>query len=42
MLDFVKMMAAAGCDIKPYLDCGTITQAEFDKLSGAGTEATPQ
>lgn len=32
MLDFVKQMFVAGCDIKPYLDLGTITQRDYDLL----------
>lgn len=37
MLDFVKQMYAAGCDIKPYLELGTITQEQLDEI--IGTEA---
>lgn len=33
MFDFVKQMYAAGCDIKPYLDLGAITQAQFDEIT---------
>lgn len=38
MYDFVKMMYDAGCDIKQYLDIGTITQAEYDKIIGNSDE----
>ena len=39
MLDFVKQMYAAECDIKPYLELGAITQEQFDEITG--TKVTP-
>ena len=33
MLDFVKQMYVAGCDIDPYLKLGTITQPQFDEIT---------
>ncbi|WKF86035.1 XkdX family protein [Lacticaseibacillus pantheris] len=34
MIDFVKMMAAAHCDVRPYVALGTITADEYKMITG--------
>lgn len=34
MLDFVKQMAAWGCDIKQYVVFGSITSDEYKEITG--------
>jgi hypothetical protein len=34
MLEFVKMMADAHCDVRPYVSIGTITADEYKTITG--------
>ena len=34
MLVFVKMMAEAHCDVRPYVSIGTITADEYKAITG--------
>ncbi|MGJ3873479.1 XkdX family protein [Lactiplantibacillus plantarum] len=34
MLEFVKMMAEAHCDVRPYVSIGTITADEYKTITG--------
>lgn len=34
MLDFIKQMAAWGCDITQYVTIGSITADQFKKITG--------
>lgn len=34
MLEFVKMMAEAHCDVRPYVSIGTITADEYKAITG--------
>lgn len=34
MVDFIKMMADAHCDVRPYVSIGTITADEYKTITG--------
>ncbi|MGV0167223.1 XkdX family protein [Furfurilactobacillus sp. WILCCON 0119] len=34
MTEFIKLMAAAGCDITEYVELGTITPAQYTEFTG--------
>jgi uncharacterized XkdX family phage protein len=34
MLDFIKQMNAWGCDIRAYVEIGTITEDQYKEITG--------
>lgn len=34
MLEFIEQMYAWGCDIKPYVEIGTISKEQYKEITG--------